>query len=90
MAEARQLDGVVDQLDADQLAALAAAGSSRHVEEMQRQVVGGVRGVGVRAPRAAESWRAIVKAKLAPKACAVRSRLPKLIGLLTPSMPIPK
>jgi hypothetical protein len=32
----------------------------------------------------------MVNRKLAPKACAVRSRLPRFIGLLTPSMPMPK
>src|SRR5437762_2237374 len=32
----------------------------------------------------------MVKAKLAPKACALRNRLPRFIGLLTPSTPMPK
>jgi hypothetical protein len=32
----------------------------------------------------------MVKAKLAPKAWALRSRLPRFIGLLTPSTPMPK
>jgi hypothetical protein len=32
----------------------------------------------------------MVKAKLAPKAWALRSRLPRFIGLLMPSTPMPK
>jgi hypothetical protein len=81
MTEARQLNGRIGDLDADQPAAL------RQVEGFK---VGGVSEVSLRNPSRLLYWALRVNTKAAPKAWAVRNKVPTLMALLTPSTPTPK
>jgi len=85
--EARQQGRLVEQLDPDQRAIARQAQLLDRVEPIQGQLLVRLRRVGERALRRVVR---IDEEQLAPNACAERIRLPRFMGLLMPSAPMPK
>ena len=89
MAKARQFGCLVQQLHADQFAALRRDELAGRGKSPQRHVGRRVGGIGGAAGQRVEPG-ADREAERAPNACAVRNSAPTLADLLTPSTPMPK
>ncbi len=90
MPEARQLDRIVGDLDADQPAAERQAEGLEVGETDRSAPIAGVSDVSASAPARTSYWARRVKTNEAPNAWAVRNKVPTFIDLLGPSMPMPK